>query len=145
MGQIITSLNLNNDTDFMAPKSYEGTATLDPSDGFTLGNGWCAKDTTTLQQNLTNIKFELIIDGNNIDLSQYPMLYFTDNRGESCAESGLLITPSGTLNESYHVVLTQQFLKSIDDGITSSPYPAGDIKFDFSVQFKSTPKSGNTL
>ena len=143
MGQMITSLNLNNDTDFMAPKSYEGTATLDPSAGFSLGNGWCAKDSTTLQQNLANMKFQLSINGNNVDLSQYPALSFTDDRGETCAETGILITSSGTLSGSYHFVLTQKFLNSLDDGITSSPYPAGDVKFDFSIQFKSSPRPGN--
>jgi len=144
MEQMVTSLNLNNDTDFMAPKSYEGSASLDPSTGFTLGNGWCAKDSTTLQQNLANIKYQLSINGNNIDLSQYPMLFSTDSRGESCAESGVLVTPSGTLSGAYHFILTQTFVNSLDDGITPSPYPAGDVKFDFSIQFKATPRPGSS-
>ena len=142
MEQIITSLNLNNDTDFMAPKSYEGSSTLNPEAGFTLGNGWCAKDSTTLQQNLANMQFQLSINGNNIDLSPYPTLFFTDQRGDACAETGISITPSGTLSGSYHIILTQKFLNSLDDGITPSPYPAGDVKFDFSIQFKATPNSG---
>ena len=143
MDQMVTSLNLNNGTDFMAPKTYKGTATLDPSTGFTLGNGWCAKDSTTLQQNLASMQFQLTINGNTIDLSKYPVLYFTDNQGESCAMTGISITPGGPLSGSYHFVLTQKFLTSLDDGITPSPYPAGDVSFDFSIQFQFTPNSGS--
>jgi hypothetical protein len=142
MDQMITTLNLNNDTDFMAPKSYKGSATLDPSTNFMLGNGWCAKDSTTLQQNLANMKFQLSINGNNIDLSQYPTLFFTDDRGESCAETGISITPTGKLSGSFQFILTQKFLNTLDDGITPSSYPAGDVKFDFSIQFKSAPIPG---
>jgi hypothetical protein len=145
MDQMVSSLNLNNDTDFLAPKTYKGTTTLDPSTSFTLGNGWCAKDTATLQQNLANMQFQLSINGTNIDLSQYPTLYFSDNRGYACAMTGISITPNGNLSGSYHVILTQKFLNTLDDGITSSRYPAGDVTFDFSIKFQSTPNSGGTL
>ncbi len=139
---ITTSLNLNNDTDFMAPKTYTGTATLDPTSGFTVGNAWCAADGTTLQQNLANMQFQLSINGENIDLSQYPTLYFSGNQGEACAMTGILITPDGNVSGNYHVVLTQKYLKSLDDGITSSPYPAGDVTFDFTIKFQVNPGSG---
>lgn len=144
MDQMVSSLNLNNDTDFLAPKTYKGTSTLDPSASFTLGNGWCAKDAATLKQNLANMQFQFSINGNNIDLSQYPTLYFTDNRGNACAMTGISITPNGNLSGSYHMILTQKFLNQLDDGITSSPYPAGDVTFDFSIQFRSTLNSGGT-
>ncbi len=145
MDQMVTSLNLNADSDFMAPKTYTGTAALDPSAGFTLGNGWCAKDATTLQQNLANMQFQFSINGTQIDLSQYPTLYFNNNQGQACAMTGILITPNGNLNGKYQVVLTQKFLNSLDDGITSSPYPAGDVTFDFSLQFLSgTPNPGTS-
>ena len=145
MDQMVSSLNLNNDTDFLAPKTYKGTATLDPSTSFTLGNGWCAKDTATLQQNLANMQFQFSINGTNIDLSQYPTLYFTDNRGYACAMTGISIAPNANLSGSYHMILTQKFLNQLDDGITSSPYPAGDVTFDFSIQFRSAPNSGGTM
>lgn len=143
MDQMSSSLNLNNDTDFMAPKTYKGTATLDPSTSFTLGNGWCAKDMATLRQNLKDIQYQFSINGTNIDLSQYPTLFFSDNQGHACAVTGISITPDGNLSDSYHVILTQKFLNSLDDGITPSKYPAGDVTFDFSIQFKSTPNSGS--
>jgi hypothetical protein len=145
MDQMVTSLNLNNDTDFLAPKTYKGTASLDPSTSFTLGNGWCAKDTATLRQNLANMQFQFSINGTNIDLSQYPTLYFTDNQGNACAMTGISITPNGNLSGSYHMVLTQRFLNSLADGITSSSYPAGDVTFDFNVQFHSTSNPGSGL
>lgn len=126
-------------------KTYKGTATLNSSTSFTLGNGWCAKDTATLRQNLANMQFQFSINGTNIDLSQYPTLYFTDNQGNACAMTGLAITPNGNLSGSYHVILTQKFLNTLNDGITSSPYPAGDVTFDFSVQFRSTPNSGTSM
>jgi len=144
MDQMISSLNLNNDTDFMAPKSYTGSASLDPTTSFTLGNGWCAKDSTTLQQNLANIHYQLSINGTDIDLSEYPTLQFTDNRGDACAETGISITPSGTLSRSYHFVLIQKFSSSLSDGITPSPYPAGDVRFDFSIQFRSSSNPGQS-
>ena len=143
MDVMTTTLNLNTDSDFMAPKTYKGTATLDPTTGFTLGNAWCAKDPTTLQQNLKNMQFQLSINGTNIDLSQYPMLNFTDDRGYACAMTGIAITPSGTLSGNYHVVLTQKYLAKLDDGITSSPYPAGDVIFDFTIQFQAAPSTPN--
>ncbi len=143
MDQMTSSLNLNNDTDFMAPKSYKGTATLDPTSGFTVGNGWCAADANTLQQNLANLQFQLSINGVNIDLSQYPTLNFSDSQGDACAMTGILITPNGNLNGSYHIVLTQKFLNSLDDGITGSPYPAGDVTFDFTIKFQVGPSSGS--
>jgi len=142
MNQMVTTLNLNNETDFMAPKTYKGTAALDPSTSFTLGNGWCAVDATTLKQNLANMQFQLSINGTNIDLSQFPTLYFTDNSGEACAETGISITPSGPLSGSYHIIMSQKFVTSLSDGITSSPYPAGDVTFDFSIQFRTIPSSG---
>jgi len=144
MEQMISSLNLNNDTDFMAPKSYKGSASLDPTSSFTLGNGWCAKDSATLQQNLASMHYQLSINGTDIDLSDYPTLQFTDNRGDACAETGISITPSGKLSGSYHFVLIQRFSSSLSDGITPSPYPAGDVKFDFSIQFKPSSNPGQS-
>ncbi len=141
MDQMVTTLNLNSDTDFFAPKTYKGTASLDPSSPFTLGDGWCAKDAATLQQNLADMQFTLSIDGTNVDLSQYPTLSFTDNRGYACAMTGIAITPDANVNGSYHMVLTQKFLRQLDDGITSSPYPAGDVTFDFTIQFSPAPNS----
>ena len=145
MDQMSTALNLNSDTDFMAPKTYKGTINLDPSGSFTIGNGWCATDSTTLQQNLANMQFQLGINGTNIDLSKYPTLYFTDDQGHACALTGIAITPSGNLNGTYHMVLTQKFVNSLDDGITSSPYPAGDVTLDFNVQFRTIPNNGKNL
>jgi hypothetical protein len=142
MDQMTTTLGLNSDTDFMAPKSYKGSASLDPTTPFTIGNGWCAVDSATLQQNLANMQFLLSIDGVNIDLSQYPTLYFSDNQGHACAMTGISITSNSSLRGSYHVVLTQKYLKSLSDGITSSPYPAGDVTFDFSFIFEATPSNG---
>ena len=143
MDQMTTSLNLNTDSDFMAPKTYTGTASLDPSTSFTLGNGWCAKDATTLKQNLANIQYSLNINGTSIDLSQYPTLYFSDDQGDACTITGISITPASNISGSYHVVLTQKFLTSLSDGITSSPYPAGNVTFDFSIQFQVIPNSGS--
>ncbi len=145
MDQMVSSLNLNNDTDFLAPKTYKGIATLDPSGSFTIGNGWCAKDQATLKQNLANMQYQFSINGTNIDLSKYPTLYFSDNQGNACAMTGISITPNGKLTDSYHMILTQKFLKSLSDGITSSPYPAGDITFDFNIGFGTTPNPGGTL
>ncbi len=142
MDQMSTTLNLNSDSDFMAPKTYNGTATLDPTSGFTVGNGWCAADSATLQSNLANMQFLLSINGNSIDLSKYPNVYFSDDQGHACAMTGLLITPDGNLDGSYHIVLTQKYLKSLDDGITPSPYPAGDVTFDFSFRFQAAPSNG---
>jgi hypothetical protein len=144
MDQMVTALNLNNNTDFMAPKSYKGTATVDPSAGFTVGDAWCAADSTTLQQNMADMQFQLSINGSIIDLSQYPTLNFTDNQGEACAVTGLAVVPSGNLSGTYHIVLTQKYLKSLDDGLTGSPYPAGDVTFDFTIQFQSAPVPGKT-
>ena len=143
LDQMTAVLNLNNDTDFMAPKSYKGTATLDPTSDFTVGNAWCAADSSTLKQNLSNMQFQLSINGNTIDLSQYPTLYFSDNSGEACAMTGVSITPDGNLSGSYHMVLVQKYLNALDDGITGSPYPAGDVTFDFSILFKVTPAPGS--
>ncbi len=143
MGEMTSSLHLNSDTDFMAPKTYNGTATLDPTAPFIVDNGWCAADQSTLQQNLANMQFMLTINGTAIDLSQYPAVYFSDDQGHACAMTGLLITPDGSkLDGSYHIVLTQRYLKSLDDGITSEPYPAGDVTFDFSFRFQAAPSNG---
>ncbi len=142
MDQMTSTLNLNSDTDFMAPKSYKGSASLDPTAPFTIGNGWCAVDSATLQQNLANMQFTVSINGVNIDLSQYPTLYFSDDQGHACAMTGLNITPDANLHGNYHVVLTQKYLKSLSDGITASPYPAGNVTFDFSFIFQVTPTNG---
>lgn len=144
MEQMVASLNLNNDTDFMAPKSYKGTTTLDPSASFTLGNGWCAKDDATLKQNLAKIQFTYSINGTNVDLSKYPNLYFTDDQGHSCAMTGISITPTRNLSGIYRMVLTQKFLSPLDDGITSSQYPAGDVTLDFNVEFRSPGNPGSS-
>ena len=142
MDQMPASLNLNSNSDFMAHKSYTGSATLDPTTSFTIGNAWCAKDPATLQQNLAKMQFLLTINGTNVDLSHYPTLTFTDNSGNACAMTGISITPSGTLSGSYHMVLTQKYLASLDDGITGSPYPAGNVSFDFNISFQVTPSNG---
>lgn len=144
MDQMTSTLNLNNDTDFMAPKSYKGSAILDPTTSFTVGNGWCAADMATLNQNLADMQFQLSINGKTIDLSQYPALYFSDAQGDACAMTGLLITPNGNMSGTYHIVLTQKYLKSLSDGIISSPYPAGDVIFDFFFQFKASPSGGSS-
>ncbi len=142
MDQMSTTLNLNSDTDFMAPKTYKGSSSLDPTAPFTLGNGWCAADSATLQQNLASMQFQLSINGQNIDLGQYPTLYFSDNQGHACAMTGVLITPNGNMRGNFHIVLTQKYLKSLSDGITASPYPSGDVTFDFSFKFQAAPSNG---
>ncbi|MDD5371063.1 MAG: hypothetical protein PHQ40_18435 [Anaerolineaceae bacterium] len=144
MEQMVTALKLNSDTDFQAPKTYKGSASLDPSSGFTLGNGWCAKDDATLKSNLAHIQYQFSIDNTNIDLNKYPMVYFTDNQGHSCAATGITITPTAAVHGSYQMKLDQKFLTSLDDGITSSPYPAGDISFDFSIEFSAAPTAPGT-
>jgi hypothetical protein len=143
LDEMTTALSLNNDSDFMAPKTYTGTVTLDPSTSFTVGNAWCAKDAATLQQNLKDMQFQLSINGTPVDLSKYPTISFSDQKGDACAMTGIAITPSGTLSGTYHVVLTQKYLKQLDDGITSSPYPAGDVTFDFKVNFHSGNNNGS--
>lgn len=142
MGQMSNSLSLNNDSDFMAPKTYKGTAVLDSTSPFTLGNGWCAKDDATLKQNWSKLQYQLSINGTNIDLSKYPTVFFTDNQGLSCAATGITITPDSNIQGNYNVVLTQKYQSSINDGITSSPYPAGDVTFDFTIQFQASPTPG---
>jgi hypothetical protein len=144
MDAMVSTLNLNQDTDFMAPKSYTGSAALDSSTSFTVGNGWCAKDTATLKQNMANIQFTLSINDVPIDLSKYPTIFVNDQQGNACAMTGIDITPNGKLSGTYHVVLTQKFQKSLEDGITGSPYPAGDVKFDFQIQFQGAPLPGGT-
>ena len=145
MDAMTTALNLNTDTDFQAPKSYTGSVSLDPSSSFTLGNGWCAKDDATLKDNLAKMKYTFSINGQAIDLSKYPMIYFNDNQGHSCALTGISITPNANISGSYKMKLTQTYLKQMDDGITATPYPAGDVSFDFSVEFKGTPSPGINL
>ncbi len=142
MDQMTTTLKLNGDTDFMAPQSYKGSASLDPTAPFTVGNGWCAADQSTLQQNVANMQFTLSINGTSIDLSKYPMVNFSDDQGHACAMTGLLITPNANLHGNYHIVLTQKYLKSLSDGIISSPYPAGDVIFDFNFIFQVPPSNG---
>jgi hypothetical protein len=131
-----TSLNLNNDTDFQAPKRYTGTLGVQTGTDFSLGNGWCAKDSATLKDNLANIQYSLIIDGKQVDLSRYPTLYFTDNRGEACAVSGINITPQQNIQGDHRFQITQHFAKTLDDGISAAPYPAGDVTFDFTIRFQ---------
>jgi hypothetical protein len=145
MDAMSSSLNLNNDTDFMAPKKYTGKASLDPNSSFTVGNGWCAKDTATLKDNLSKMQYTFSINGKEIDLSKYPTIFFTDNQGHSCAITGISITPNANISGSYEMVLTQKYLKSLDDGLTSSSYPAGDVTFDFTIDFKGSSGPGINL
>jgi hypothetical protein len=130
------ALNLNNDTDFQAPKQYTGAIGLNKGVGFSLGNGWCAKDQATLKNNLANISYSFSINGTAIDLNKYPTLFFTDNRGEACAVSGLNITPNANAQGSYQIKVTQHFAKTLEDGISAAPYPAGDVTFDFTLRFQ---------
>ncbi len=144
MDVMSSTLNLNTDTDFQAPKKYTGTASLDPNTPFTIGNGWCAKDDATLKDNLSKMQYTFSINGQEIDLSKYPTISFTDNQGHSCALTGVSITPNSNISGSYEMKLTQKYLKPLDDGITSSPYPAGDVSFDFKIDFNAngTPAPG---
>jgi hypothetical protein len=137
-----SALNLNNDTDFQAPKKYTGTLGMDTGTEFSLGNGWCAKDSATLKDNLANIQYSFSIDGKSVDLSRYPTLFFTDDRGESCAVSGVNITPQQNLLGDHRFQITQHFSKALEDGIGAAPYPAGDVTFDFTIRFQAPTGPG---
>jgi hypothetical protein len=141
-GAMTDQLGLNNDTDFHAPKSYSGAITMDPSSPFGLGNGWCAKDAATLKSNMAGMNYAFSINGQEIDLSKYPTITFTDDRGDACEMTGVVITPSGDMRGNYEFKITQHFAQQIEDGISTDPYPAGDVILDFSVRFQSSGEPG---
>jgi hypothetical protein len=141
-GAMTDELGLNSDTDFQAPKSYSGAITMDPSSAFGLGNGWCAKDEATLKSNMADMSYSFSINGQEIDLNQYPTVTFTDDRGDACEMTGVIITPSGDMRGNYEFKITQHFAKKIEDGIATEPYPAGDVTLDFSVRFQSSGEPG---
>jgi hypothetical protein len=92
--------------------------------------GWCAKSDNTLAQNLKNMKFELNINGQAIDLDKKAAAnYFEDSDGFSCLSYSIVMYgwPSGSTSLISKLI----FLDTINDG--ESDYDAGEMTQIFAV------------
>jgi formylglycine-generating enzyme required for sulfatase activity len=92
--------------------------------------GWCAKSDNTLAQNLKNMKFELNINGQAIDLDKKAAAnYFEDSDGFSCLSYSIVMYgwPSGSTSLISKLI----FLDTINDG--ESDYDAGEMTQIFTV------------
>ena len=108
--------------------TYTYTISLTPSEKVIWYYRWCAKDQSTLDQNIQNMTFKFILNDNDVPLTQFAALDGTAS-GMNCRMFGMMLTnwPEG----EHHLKLTLTFKSSINNGTTA--YPAGVMEYDYSV------------
>lgn len=93
------------------------------------GFGWCASDPDTLAQNLEQMKFEFLVNGQPVDLAQFDMVEGFNDENQACRAYRAVVYnwPAGASTLETRVT----FLEDVNDGF--STYPAGDMVFTYQV------------
>ncbi len=94
--------------------------------------GWCAKDDTTLQNNLQHITVKLYFNGDELGNDVVHNLSYKSADNMSCADFGVLT--SEWTDGQYQLKAVATFDQRINDGI--SDYEPGDYIFEYNVTVK---------
>jgi hypothetical protein len=95
--------------------------------------GWCAVDQGTLDENWSQLAYELWVDGFPADLSQLTEATWTS---DELPCRGYLGVVTGWERTPHTVVWTQRVKREINDGMDA--YPAGDYVLRFDVEMVNT-------
>jgi C-terminal processing protease CtpA/Prc len=94
--------------------------------------GWCAKNKTTLTDNLSKIDLGFTLNGKDVPIDTFLLLPYDSRDGQSCQAYllGLDNWPSGT----HHVTTTVTFTAALNDG--TYDFTAGKQVFEYIVDVK---------
>lgn len=120
-------------SDFANPGTVTYTIPLVTSESLLWAYSWCAKDASTLTQNLNNIKLKFTLDGQ--DVTSQMNTADMPSSGQQChiVYTGLSDWPGG----EHHLTTTATLSAKINDG--SADYAPGDYIQDYLVYVKPQP------
>jgi len=112
-------------------RTFTYTISLNKSQDLLWAWGWCAKDQSTLDQNLQNIQIVFSLAGNDVPLDQFQKLNY-DSSGQKC--TAYITVLSDWQGGENHLSTTVIFKTQINDG--TADYLAGKQVFDYVVYVK---------
>ena len=117
-------------SEFAKPGTLNFTIPLAASEPFIWSYFWCAKDASTLKQNVSNIKLKFILDG--ADVTSQMSTADMELNGQQChlIYTELSDWPGG----EHKLSTTATFTAKINDG--TADYPAGDYVLNYTVDVK---------
>jgi hypothetical protein len=113
---------------FSAPGTTTYTVSLPASETLIWAYAWCAKDASTLEENLGRIQLKFVLDGHDIEMDKMST-YGSDANGRKCMliYAPLADWPAG----EHHLTTTATFTGPVNDGATE--FPAGDYVLTYTV------------
>jgi hypothetical protein len=114
---------------YLAPGTLTFTVPIPSTETVYLNYGWCAKDKTTLQQNLQHIQLSFYFNDQQIPASYITSLNTQTSNKLECSNTGMLLSgwPAGV----YRFRIVATFGEAINDG--SADYKAGDYISEYNV------------
>jgi C-terminal processing protease CtpA/Prc len=111
------------------PNNFTYTIDLSHSEPLLWAWGWCAKDQTTLTDNLNKMKISFTLNGQMVPISSF-QTQDGPSQGQMCHEVVAAVTDwkSG----ENHAVTTLTFTAPVNDG--TADYPTGDQVYDYLVK-----------
>lgn len=93
------------------------------------GSGWCARTQRVLTQNLGHMEFELLVNGQRVDLST--VLQSEYERGSDSYCYGFALVMYGWQADTTEIRSIIRFLEPVNDG--ADDYPAGELTSVYTV------------
>lgn len=119
------------DADYAVPGVLTYTVVLSKSETLIWAYAWCAKDTTTLEQNFSQIDLKFSLGGRDIPADQFA-IFNTPSGGLQCR---LIYTAlSDWKGGEHHLSTTATFKSKINDG--TADYDPGDYVYEYRVYVK---------
>jgi hypothetical protein len=114
---------------YTVPGKLVFTASIPASETVYLNYGWCAKDTTTLKQNLQHIQLSFYFNDQQIPVNYISTLSTQTDENLKCSNTGMLL--SGWTPGVQRFRILANFAQAINDGFAD--YGSGDYITEYTV------------
>jgi len=124
--------NYTNDDYLKVPNDFTFTITLSKSEKLLWAWGWCAKDQTTLDDNLSKMSVAFTLNGKDVPLDQFLKLDYDSSDGQKC--TAYIIGLTNWTGGEHHLVTSLTFKQPLNDG--NYDFPVGVQAFYYNVFVK---------